>query len=236
MGDFVTSIYWIHAEHHADMFSQGYIGISNRLQKRFSDHQKRSGNDCLKNAIAKYGWDNLIKKEILIADEKYCLSIESKLRPKDHIGWNIAMGGGKPPVAYGNQSRLGKPSWNKGLKGVMKAWNKGLKLTEEQKATPNLGKFKKGQIAPNKGKKRSPELVEAHRILMTGRKITEEHKQKISKGLIGRVVNEESRKKISVANLNRPLIQCPHCVKMGDIGSMTRWHFDNCKFKEAICL
>jgi hypothetical protein len=24
-------------------------------------------------------------------------------------------------------------------------------------------------------------------------------------------------------------VKCPHCTKMGGIGIMNRWHFDNCK-------
>ena len=51
----------------------------------------------MKNAINKYGWDNLVKQVILIADNDYCLDIEKKLRPVDFIGWNQIAGGGMPP-------------------------------------------------------------------------------------------------------------------------------------------
>ena len=30
----------------------------------------------------------------------------------------------------------------------------------------------------------------------------------------------------------KPLVTCPHCNKSGGISAMTRWHFDQCKFKE----
>lgn len=29
--------------------------------------------------------------------------------------------------------------------------------------------------------------------------------------------------------LNHPKIECPHCGKIGNLGPMKRWHFDNCK-------
>lgn len=44
---------------------------------------------------------------------------------------------------------------------------------------------------------------------------TDEERQKISKGI--------------KENWHRPLQICPHCGKKGRGGSMTRWHFGNCK-------
>jgi hypothetical protein len=51
----------------------------------------------MKNAVKKYGWDNLVKQVVLIANNDYCLDIEKKLRPTDFIGWNATLGGGMPP-------------------------------------------------------------------------------------------------------------------------------------------
>lgn len=111
------AVYWIRCADHTDMFSQGYIGVSKNAQRRFVEHQRKSENAHLKNAIKKYGWDALVKTEILIADEAYCLEIEAKLRPNKETGWNIGIGGGLPPVLTGSHPWLvGKPSWNKGHK------------------------------------------------------------------------------------------------------------------------
>ena len=98
-------VYWIHLEDHTDMFSQGYIGISKNTKKRFIDHKNRPSNPHLKHAIKKYGWDKLIKTVLLVADEAYCLLMETKLRSEDKIGWNAIKGGGKPPETKWN---LGK--------------------------------------------------------------------------------------------------------------------------------
>ena len=134
-------VYWIHHPNHTDMFTQGYIGVSKNTKKRWLDHHKRTGNAHLLHAIKKYGWDNLIKEVLLMADKAYCLLMETKIRPEDKIGWNITKGGGMPPHIN---------VWNKGRKmskeelDSLKAkgfgfdkgsipWNKGIKYTEEMK-------------------------------------------------------------------------------------------------------
>jgi len=91
------SVYWIHHSDHTDMFSQGYVGVSVNTKNRWRVHKKSATNPHLKNAVKKYGWDNLIKEIILFADKAYCFEIEKKLRSNDNIGWNLATGGGCPP-------------------------------------------------------------------------------------------------------------------------------------------
>jgi hypothetical protein len=74
------------------MFSQGYIGVSNNVKKRWYGHKLKPQNGHFSNAVNKYGWDNLVKKVILIGEEKYCLDVELKLRPEKKIGWNLVAG------------------------------------------------------------------------------------------------------------------------------------------------
>lgn len=100
-----SSVYWIRAPHHSDVMSEGYVGVSKNVQKRWLyghkwAHRKgRHENPLFANAISKYGWDNLVKTILVIAEEKYCYDLERKLRPADSIGWNLTVGGGKPPVS-----------------------------------------------------------------------------------------------------------------------------------------
>lgn len=100
-----AQVYWIRASHHSDMTLDGYVGVSKNAQKRWAyghklAHRKgRHDNPRFANAISKYGWDNLIKTVLVVADENYCYDLERKLRPNAGIGWNIVTGGGKPPVA-----------------------------------------------------------------------------------------------------------------------------------------
>lgn len=84
------------------MFRDGYIGVSKNATRRFEQHYKYAKynmhpNTHLAYAIKKYGWDNLVKKVIIEADDDYCYDMEKKLRPSSSIGWNIQSGGDKPP-------------------------------------------------------------------------------------------------------------------------------------------
>lgn len=217
-------VYWIHLPEHTDMFTQGYIGITNNIKNRLEAHKNRPSNTHLKNAIAKYGWDNLIKQVILVADEAYCLIVEHKLRVATSIGWNVIIGGGKPPVAE-KGCNLGRTPWNKGVamkaearqklsaanKGKV-AWNKGTITTNKVRAKQRVAKL--GKTSPRKGA--------SH---------TEETKLKISLANYGKLHKEETRLKMSEARIGFKYkqIECPHCHKIGGASAMPRWHFNNCK-------
>jgi hypothetical protein len=145
------SVYWIRCKDHTDMFSQGYIGVSKNSERRFNQHQRKTENAHLKHAIEKYGWDNLVKTDLLISDEVYCFGVEAKLRPTEKIGWNICAGGGVLPSPTQSRSArirllLGKPGLMLGKnhtaetrakmsasKSGLPAKNKGILATEAQK-------------------------------------------------------------------------------------------------------
>jgi group I intron endonuclease len=239
------NLYWIRHQDHTDMFNQGYIGVSKNVEKRWYDHKTYTENAHLKNAITKYGWDNLVKEVVLIADDDYCLNIEAKLRPTDQLGWNIVKGGGMPPSSLGK--KFG-PMSNE-TKAKVSASKKGHRHTLEIEAlvTQNLlvygmsTRFKKGNVSWNKGGKMPLHVIEAVRNAHLGKKLTEEHKAKISKGNMGRKMNDYTKEQLRIANANRPAamkgkhfpkVKCTYCDKMGGIIPMKRWHMDNCKFKE----
>lgn len=94
---------------------------------------------------------------------------------------------------------------------------------------------------------------------MYGKNHTEETKKRISDNIrerqwwVGRSHTEETKSKISDAQrcswegnesrrehisklrkgVKRPTVECPHCSKVGGVGVMKRWHFDNCKVKDV---
>ena len=215
-----TSVYWIHHPDHSDMLTQGYIGVSNNVRARWNRHKREAQNAHLANAIKKHGWDVLIKKVLLIADEAYCLMIEAKLRAQDNIGWNIIKGGGKPPVAHGNKYRVGISPTNKigrpkhQLNLFKTAWNKGAQTPDDVKE--KLSAARMGKPSPRKGVKLSEETIE-----------------KIKANRPKTVLSEAGRKAIIEANTGRKheTVTCPHCGKTGGLTAMPRWHFDNCKEK-----
>ena len=100
-------VYWIHSKKHTDIFSQGYVGITNQpARQRWLDHQsaariERKGQcDIVNRAIRKH--EDLIYEVVLVADSReYCERIEGLLRPHNKIGWNIARGGMPVDTAMG---------------------------------------------------------------------------------------------------------------------------------------
>jgi hypothetical protein len=207
------------------MFIQGYIGVSKNVKKRWYDHKNNPSNQHLKRAIKKYGWDNLVKEVILIAEEAYCLMIEAKLRLEDKIGWNVSKGGGMPPhINVWNKGRKipqdeldALQAKGFGFKKGHKAWNTGIKLNEEQlKKQFSLADFVKENGAWNKGKEMS-----------------DEYKEKLSKSHKGKKVLESTKLKMSLANKGRVFekITCPHCDTIGGSTGIKRWHMNNCKLK-----
>jgi group I intron endonuclease len=239
------NLYWIHHKDHTDIFSQGYVGVSNNVKKRWSDHAWKAQNTHLANAVAKYGWDNLVKKVVLIANNDYCLDIENKLRPTNNLGWNIVKGGGMPPSSKG---KVFGPMSDE-TKAKVSVAKKGHKHKPEIEAlvTQNLlihgvpTRFIKGFTPWNKGGTMPAHVAEAILKANLGRKQSQEEKDKRAKSLMGHIVTQETRDKIRLKNIGRkpPMagkhfskIKCPHCDKMGGLTAMPRWHFDNCKFKE----
>lgn len=150
-----AQVYWIRAAHQYDITSEGYVGVSKNANKRWLYGHKwahakgRHDNPRLSNAIAKHGWDSLIKTVVVVAEEAYCYELESKLRPAEEIGWNLATGGFKPPISKFRGSDYVSP-----LKGVPRPtpW-----LVGKSKPMPD-GFFSKGGKA-GKGRKQTPEQI-----------------------------------------------------------------------------
>lgn len=124
-------IYWIHRKENEDYLTEGYIGITDRtLEERLLDHKREAPNKHFQNAINKYGWDNLIKEVIFEGSEEDCLLFENYLRAEECVGWNVAIGGGKPPGMYGKQHKNEtKIKQSESHKGVLKSEEQKLKST-----------------------------------------------------------------------------------------------------------
>lgn len=116
-------VYWIHTPDQTDILSEGYVGISCQPDRRFKDHKKGKTNPHLTRAFAKYS--DIVSTIVLCGSEDYCIEVETKLRPTENIGWNVAPGGGKPP------SSKGKPKTQKQLESSRK--NRGRTRSEDFK-------------------------------------------------------------------------------------------------------
>ena len=128
-------------------------------------------------------------------------------------------------------SNIGKTR-SKQTKARIAAARTGTKHTEE-----TLKKMSETQ------KNRAPITEETRKKLSQankGKKLSENHKSKIAKTLLGNTNgagrlgtkhSEESKRRISESQIGRvqPKLKCPHCKKVGGQSAMKQWHFDNCK-------
>lgn len=153
-----------------------YIGITGqRPEKRWRSGFGYTHNRYLKDAIQKYGWDN-IKHEILIegltkeqAEQKEIELIAEHKSNQREYGYNLSTGG-----ECGTTGVKREDTWNKGKTGVYSQEAKtrisnGLKKYYETHESTSITKYKKGQTAWNKGKTTPNEvrqkLSEAHKKL-----------------------------------------------------------------------
>ena len=111
-------LYWLRLPERSDMFKEGYIGVTTRLNRRLAQHKHNL------KGIA----NNFIAEVLIIADKSYCYLMEEKLRPNRQIGWNKSQGGYRNNIMYGTDNP------NYGMCGESAPNFKGLWVTP-------LGKF-----------------------------------------------------------------------------------------------
>lgn len=102
----MAEVYWIRLAEHTDVFTQGYVGVTSKTSsERFKYHVMLSNRARVgqsKSVVHKEmnRWrDKIILETLVICEDSYAYELESKLRPSQNIGWNVAQGG------WGFQSR-----------------------------------------------------------------------------------------------------------------------------------
>lgn len=123
----------------------------------------------------------------------------------------------------------------------------GVKVSEDtrKKQSESIKKVhpNRGKPSPNRGKVASEDIRKKQSEAKLGKKrkpFTEQTRDKIRQAKLGsnnpsygKTPSEETREKLRQANQGKKeTFTCPHCGKVGGGGSMTRWHFDNCKEKK----
>lgn len=94
---------------------EGYIRVSSNPVNRWKAHRCHP-NEHLKNALERY--DDITYNIISEGLEDEMLRMEVWLRPERNLGWNIAEGGGKPPVARPGRGRGRKSPGSRGSKSI----------------------------------------------------------------------------------------------------------------------
>ena len=79
--------------------SDGYIGISKHYEERMKQHHRdafvRNSIYTVHEKMRMYGED-VITSKIFEGSINECFDYEEELRPRWHMGWNMAIGGGRP--------------------------------------------------------------------------------------------------------------------------------------------
>ena len=72
------SVYWIRCTWHTNYFTQGYIGVTTNVPRRFKEHKSKgaSSSQHLKNAIEKYKEDIIYDILFTELEEELALLIE----------------------------------------------------------------------------------------------------------------------------------------------------------------
>jgi hypothetical protein len=137
-----TFVYWIHLPDHTDMYSQGYVGVSNNPTRRLQEHKNSKDNKHLSRALTKYS-DSVLQTVIFNGDSESCYLYEEQLRPTTNIGWNINKGGANPPSRLGwNPTATTLQKRSKNLKGIVRSdkWRKNLSESKTGDKNPMFGK------------------------------------------------------------------------------------------------
>ena len=129
----LTCVYWIRKVEHTNIYTEGYVGVSTNVERRWREHitearANRHPNSFLCNVINKHYPDNLIFEIVYLSNEDNCYSYEEMLRPETNIGWNLRSGG---PV--GKMSEEGRKA--------MSAKTLGKKLTEKEKEDRRYNRY-----------------------------------------------------------------------------------------------
>jgi hypothetical protein len=223
-----------------------YIGMSTKDDKNYL-----GSGSVIKSAIKKHGKHNF-KKEILEHCDTFEKLCEREIYWVDYYKnllkddcYNVSSGGkGGNWKMWMSEDRVEEvlsnfKKANDLKKGKHSSWNKGLKYSEEMKK--KLSKAHTGKI-------QSKETIEKRRLKLIGKKRTQDQIKKQSAAIKDRYkegFSEEHIKNLSDAHkgikmsesakekLRKPQtkVECPHCLKIGGLPIMKRYHFDNCKNK-----
>lgn len=203
--------YLYHIPHPDDPknLSLGYVGVTNKTpQRRFREHQ--SGvRTIISKAICSY---KIVESSVVMlacfdsAEAAYLA--ESKLRPKEMMGWNQApggFGGSRGPASF--ETRLKRKLSSLGEKNHFY------------------------------GKTHSDETrnVISQSLLTKDKEWRVTNASKAGKANLGKVRTEEAKLNYKRSAKNRPKFTCSYCNKIGQYNSMIAWHGEKCKMKPLHC-
>lgn len=211
----VAGIYFIQN----NITNKTYIGSSADVDRRLRDHfnqlrGERHHNTHLQRSFTKYGEDAFTKGiceivenvDDLLAREQEWLDAhgDMNIAPKTGStrGWRAsdetrrkmseAQSGVKNPMFGKKRPEIGE---------MVRRLKTGVKLTEEHKR--KCSEALKGNRGPWDNPESAARVIAAIKLANTGRILSDERKQQISRQMKGRVVSEETKEKHRAASLGR---------------------------------
>ena len=92
-------VYWKHLKDMSSDYTDGYIGISKNFEERQKQHHRdafvRNSIYTVHERMRVYG-EEVQTAIIFEGSINDCFDYEEELRPRWHMGWNMAIGGGRP--------------------------------------------------------------------------------------------------------------------------------------------
>jgi group I intron endonuclease len=206
-----------------------YIGQSWNIEKREIDYktlQCKSQKKIL-HSIKKYGWDSHLFEIINNFDNNISqdeLNYWEIFYWRQHLDRGFDLLNIREPGSNGKHSEESKIKMSNAQKGVKKS-----PFSEEHLANMKLARLKRELKYPT---------VPSASWTFKNKKHSEESKIKMSNAQKGKKHphSQETIEKIRLSKIGKSrklnkTIECPHCNKIGSVGLMKRWHFDNCKNK-----
>jgi hypothetical protein len=203
--------------------------------KYFSSSRDKEFKDDQKNHPENYKY----KIVRICANRDDADALEIKLQKKFNVAKNESFYNKATRTSMGfstagtTQTPETRQKISEALKGKEVSPETRQKMSEAAQNMSDETKQKMSEAAQNMSDEHKQKLSEAHK----GKEHSEETKQKMSEANKGKNHSDETKQKISEAKKGVPQgpqeqVQCPHCGKIGGKSLMTRYHFDNCKYKE----
>jgi hypothetical protein len=227
-------------KHTCVVTGKSYIGQTKDMKSRTIAHRKvGSGCAAFRNAIQKYGWNNFTTS---ILAENLTIDQANSLEPKficEHNtlspnGYNLTSGGLNHMVSEETRQKISES--NKGKHRQSKTPEQKAKISASLKGRTVPPDVIAKSAASRRGVKRDAAVMQRIAAANTGKFRTTEQCQRISKSLAGKPKSAEHKLKISMSRTGQEhkKVTCPHCNTVGDIGAMSRWHLNNCKFQTGV--
>lgn len=182
-------VYWLHRYIDVDITQEGYVGVAAELADRIYNHICIARNNTHNN---KQLQELILSGELVVTILFYgsyqdCFNREKRLRPRKHIGLNIAAGGKGGPNTLGmKMSEEFKQKRREYMMGnTIATGNRGKPKSAAHRR--RIGQALTGKIVSDEQKRKQSEA-------MSGRKLTEEHRRKIASRLKGRKRRQSCKK------------------------------------------